>query len=332
MRKYLLILALLPSIAHGQALNMIDCIMNGTVTTCLKPVNVASGGTGLTTGTSGGVPYFSSSSAMTSSGALTQYGIIYGGGAGAAPVATAAGLKGQALRAGSTTPAFDWTPFFTLGTGDYTANNYTITDTDGIEVVSATTGNTNRTITLPTAGDNTKRVLTIKKADSGTGSLTIDGEGGEAIDGQATVVLYFQYGFITIICDGVGWEILNGPIENGTYTATVTGVANNQTGPSLDGSRFSRVGKTVTVSGSFDMNSNVCDGTVASKVGISLPLPSNFTTADQLSGSAIPESATMQKGGFVLSDPTNDRAEAWWYPTSDPGNDTISFIFHYTAL
>ena len=48
-------------------------------------------------GTSGGVPYFSSSSAWASSGALTQYGIVYGGGAGAAPAATAVGTATHVL-------------------------------------------------------------------------------------------------------------------------------------------------------------------------------------------------------------------------------------------
>jgi hypothetical protein len=50
-------------------------------------------------GTSGGIPYFSSASTWASSAALTQYGAVYGGGAGAAPVATAAGTTGQVLSA-----------------------------------------------------------------------------------------------------------------------------------------------------------------------------------------------------------------------------------------
>ena len=50
-------------------------------------------------GTSGGIPYFASGSTWASSAALTQYGIVYGGGAGATPVATAAGTTGQVLTA-----------------------------------------------------------------------------------------------------------------------------------------------------------------------------------------------------------------------------------------
>lgn len=66
-------------------------------------VTVAHGGTGLNSGVSGGIPYFSSTTAIASSTLLTQYGVVYGGGAGAAPVATAAGTTGQFL--GATTSA-----------------------------------------------------------------------------------------------------------------------------------------------------------------------------------------------------------------------------------
>jgi len=60
---------------------------------------VASGGTGLTAGTSGGIPAYTATGTITSSAALTQYGVVYGGGAGAVPVATAAGTTGQILTA-----------------------------------------------------------------------------------------------------------------------------------------------------------------------------------------------------------------------------------------
>lgn len=49
-------------------------------------VSVAKGGTGLTSGTSGGIPYFSSTSTIASSGALGANLPVFGGGAGAAPI------------------------------------------------------------------------------------------------------------------------------------------------------------------------------------------------------------------------------------------------------
>jgi len=72
---------------------------SGTLLQSGTAVTVAQGGTGLTAGTSGGVPYFSGTTTVASSAALTQYGIVYGGGAGNAPVATAAGTTGQFLGA-----------------------------------------------------------------------------------------------------------------------------------------------------------------------------------------------------------------------------------------
>lgn len=52
---------------------------------------VAGGGTGLSSGTSGGVPYFNSSSTMASSAALAANALVLGGGAGAAPATTTTG-------------------------------------------------------------------------------------------------------------------------------------------------------------------------------------------------------------------------------------------------
>ena len=60
---------------------------------------VANGGTNLASGTSGGVLAYTASGTLASSAALTQYGVVYGGGAGAVPVATAAGTTGQVLTA-----------------------------------------------------------------------------------------------------------------------------------------------------------------------------------------------------------------------------------------
>jgi hypothetical protein len=58
-------------------------------------VAVANGGTGLTTGTSGGIPYYSAAGTMASSAALTTNALIKGAGAGAAPVASNATIDGS---------------------------------------------------------------------------------------------------------------------------------------------------------------------------------------------------------------------------------------------
>jgi hypothetical protein len=58
--------------------------------------------------TSGGIPYFSSASAIASSAALTQYGVVVGGGAGGAPTSTAAGAANMPLigNGSSSNPSF----------------------------------------------------------------------------------------------------------------------------------------------------------------------------------------------------------------------------------
>lgn len=48
-------------------------------------ITVPQGGTGITSGTSGGLPYFNSTTSIASSALLTQHAIVLGGGAGAAP-------------------------------------------------------------------------------------------------------------------------------------------------------------------------------------------------------------------------------------------------------
>lgn len=85
-------------------------------------LKVPNGGTGLTSGTSGGVPYFNSTSTMASSAALTANRIMLGGGAGAAPTVlgslgtTTTVLHGNAAGAPSYGP---------IVAGDVTANTLT---------------------------------------------------------------------------------------------------------------------------------------------------------------------------------------------------------------
>lgn len=63
-----------------------------------SPLTVANGGTGIGSGTSGGVPYFSGGTTIASSAALTANRIVLGGGTGAAPtVASGLGTTTQVL-------------------------------------------------------------------------------------------------------------------------------------------------------------------------------------------------------------------------------------------
>ena len=88
--------------------------------------------------------------------------------------------------------------------------DYTVTDTDGFDTIYASTTLTaDRTITLPTAADNAGRTLSIKKVDSSAFDVIVDGEGSETIDGVTTVSLYVAGDYVTVMCDGSNWVILN---------------------------------------------------------------------------------------------------------------------------
>jgi hypothetical protein len=59
------------------------------------PLAVANGGTGLASGTSGGIPYFSATGTLASSALLTANALIKGGGSGSPPVASTATVDGS---------------------------------------------------------------------------------------------------------------------------------------------------------------------------------------------------------------------------------------------
>jgi hypothetical protein len=82
-------------------------------------------------------------------------------------------------------------------TGAYTATN----DDYVIDCTSGTF-----TVTLPASSGRTGRILIIK--NSGAGTITVDGNGAETIDGAATYSLAVQYATVQIMSDGTNWKII----------------------------------------------------------------------------------------------------------------------------
>jgi hypothetical protein len=146
--------------------------------------------------------YFSGS-VMTNP--LTTTGDTIYSSSGTTPARLAIGTNGQRLKAGSSTPAWGW-----KGLGAKSAN-YTITDTDGFDTILVTTSSSTITITLPAAANNTGRELTIKKADSGSGKITITRAGSDTIDGYTTTDIgdgaANQYSYLSLISDGTNWYV-----------------------------------------------------------------------------------------------------------------------------
>jgi hypothetical protein len=83
-------------------------------------------------------------------------------------------------------------------TGAYTATN----DDYVIDCTSGTF-----TVTLPASSGRTGRILIIK--NSGAGTITVDGNASETIDGATTYSLAVQYATIQIMSDGTNWKIIS---------------------------------------------------------------------------------------------------------------------------
>ena len=124
--------------------------------------------------------------------------------------------------------------------------------------------------------------------------------------------------------DGTGdfyYHLMRG--DGGVYTPTLANVAN------LDGStayvcQYSRHGNMVTVSGKVDVNPTAA---VATRLGISLPIASAFTVAEDCGGVAF-ALAIAGQGAAILADAVNDRAQMEWI-AGDLTNQPMHFSFMY---
>lgn len=79
------------------------------------------------------------------------------------------------------------------------SDTYTITESDFL--INATSGTF--TITLPTAVGISGRVYIVK--NSGAGTVTVDGNADETIDGAANVSLSTQWDVVRLMSNGVNW-------------------------------------------------------------------------------------------------------------------------------
>jgi len=83
---------------------------------------------------------------------------------------------------------------------------YTATTSDGVILCDASSAGF--AITLPAVSGNTGKRYWIKKTDSSSNVVTVDGNGSELIDGVIIRHLRYQNEGIGIICDGTGWVII----------------------------------------------------------------------------------------------------------------------------
>lgn len=81
-------------------------------------------------------------------------------------------------------------------------------------VVLVTTGSSAITVTLPAAANHTGRIYRIFKVDSGNGTVVVDGNSSETIEGATTFTLGSQYAMAAIVSNGTLWFKLDAGTSN----------------------------------------------------------------------------------------------------------------------
>lgn len=81
----------------------------------------------------------------------------------------------------------------------------TLTTAEVADIITCS-GTLPYTVNLPTATSMRGRTLTFKTLVAGT--LTIDANGAETIDGALTATITVQYGVLKLYCDGTTWHVL----------------------------------------------------------------------------------------------------------------------------
>ena len=116
-------------------------------------------------------------------------------------------------------------------------------------------------------------------------------------------------------------------IVPGTYTPTLTNGA-NITGSTAFPSQYIRVGSMVFVSGALLVDPTTT--AVASELGISIPIASNFANNYEAGGNSSTLSVAGRSAG-IIADPTNDRVRMVWL-ADDVTNHGRSYFFMYQVI
>ncbi len=176
--------------------------------------------------------------------------------------------------------------------------------------LQAQTGGGFRVTALTDAGGNIEHMLQLThSASAGTSwRMTAPDVAGTGTLVAPTIALEGPAGsgFTTAVTLAGSINVNGGgavsALTSGTYTPTMTVVLNMDSMTAF-ACQYMRVGN--TVSGSCRMDPNATTAGTAAQAGVSLPIASNFTTAEQGAGSCA--SAGGPQTGALTSDSTNDR-------------------------
>jgi len=196
------------------------------------------------------------------------------------------------------------------GTGLY-GNNITISGTSTPNLILD--GSSNSQIKFKTSGANKWDIYT-----SGNGLVNYGYSGTDwyvyTNETQALVISSGQ----TATFSG---NVTANNISGGTYTPTTTHISGiTATVPHI--CQFIRIGNIVTVHGSVNIQSN---GAGTGLMRMSLPIPSNFTSVENLNGLMVSKPNNFL--GSLTADTTNDEISAFFDQTSVSQLYTFSFSY-----
>lgn len=118
-------------------------------------------------------------------------------------------------------------------------------------------------------------------------------------------------------------------VTGGTYTPTVTNVS-GVTSSSVASAQWMRVDGVVTVSGQITVDPTGAGGGANVSIGLSLPVASNFASANECAGTAVSPGVVGQCGA-ISADATNDRA-SFTFIASAGSNQVWYYQYTYRII
>jgi hypothetical protein len=282
---------------------------------------VGNGGLGIASGTSGGVPYFSGSTTIASSAALTASQLIKGGGAGAAPATFAACSDGQIIKYASGVPACGAD---STGAGSLSYRSVTTTDaattSDDVLLLSGSSF----TETLFTAVGNTGKVIAlVHNGTSLTNIYTLATTSSQTIGGIASLsyILYTKGEILRLISDGSNWLILDHTAKTGWSSTSTISVASTATSMgkgtnTVDRIAWRRDGNTMHI---FAAYKQTAAGTVGSGVYlITIPGSQSADTTNM-----IASTDTTAGGNTAVRANSALKGDGWAYSSNGTSRGAI---------
>jgi len=199
------------------------------------------------------------------------------------------------------------------------------TDLSGLQALTRT-NDTNVTLTLGgTPATALAKAVSLTMGWSGQLGLSRGGTNADlsATGGTSQVLKQASAGAAVTVGALATTDITN--LVSSTYTPTLTNVTNIAASTAFL-TQYTRIGSFVVVSGKVEVDPTAL---VASELGISLPIASNFANDYECGGSA--NAGAVQQGASITADPANNRATMTFIAT-DAANRTMAFTFGYQII